>query len=76
MNPKEKSRRIEALHNLELLIEAYLREESSMRWGATDAQIRAAAKQMVQARKIPGAVVTRVRERLDAIRQQSASQVL
>lgn len=69
-------RKQQARRNLQLLVEAYLREESSMRWGATNAQISAAARQMVQGRQIPAPVVERVKERLNAIRQQSASAVL
>ncbi len=64
-------RKQEARRNLQLLVEAYLREESSMRWGATPGQIRAAAKQMVCGRQIPVPVVERVKERLNAIRQES-----
>ena len=69
-------RKQEARRNLQLLVEAYLREESSMRWGATPAQIRAAAKQMVRGRQIPAPVVERVKERLNALRQSSASAAL
>lgn len=68
-------RRQEARRNLQRLIEAYLREESSMRWGATNGQIRAAAKQMMQCRTVPAPLAARIRERLDAIRQQSAGTV-
>lgn len=68
-------RKKEARRNLQLLVEAYLREESAMRWGATPAQIRAAAKQMVRGRQIPAPVVERVKERLNALREQSASAV-
>jgi hypothetical protein len=73
MDPK---RKLEARRNLQRLLEAYLREESAMRWGATNAQIRAAAKQMVRGRQIPAPVVERIKERLNAIRQSSASAVL
>ena len=65
-------RKRQAKKNLQRLIEAYLREESSMRWGATSGQIRAAAKQMVETRSIPIPVIARVKERLNAIHQQSA----
>ena len=68
-------RRQEARRNLQRLIEAYLREESSMRWGATRAQIRAAAKQMMQSRTIPAPLAARIQERLNAIRQQSSDAV-
>lgn len=65
------NRKQEARRNLQRLIEAYLREESSMRWGATHRQIRAAAKQMVRSRSIPAPVVARVKERLNVIREAS-----
>ena len=68
-------RQREARKNLQMLVEAYLREESSMRWGATAAQIRAAAKKMVDARQIPQPLAMRLRERYRAIRQQGASSV-
>lgn len=70
------ARRREARKNLQQLIEAYLREESSMRWGATNGQIRAAAKQMMQSRTVPAALAARIQERLDAIRQSKAGAVL
>jgi len=69
----DRKRKREARKNLRMLIEAYLREESSMRWGATDRQIRAAAKQMTVSGLVPAPLVIRIRERLRAIRQQSAS---
>ena len=61
-----------AYRNLQRLIEAYLREESSMRWGATDAQIQDAAKKMMQNRTIPASLARGLREKIDAISQQSA----
>ena len=66
-------RKAQARQNLQRLIEAYLREESSMRWGATPGQIRSAAKQMIATRRIPAPLVTRLRESLNAICEQSAS---
>lgn len=66
-------RQREARKNLQMLVEAYLREESSMRWGATQNQIRAAAKQMVDSNKVPAVVAIRIKEHLRALRQQSAS---
>lgn len=68
-------RRKQARRNLQLLIEAYLREESSMRWGATNAQIRSAAKQMANSGLIPAKVVIRVKEHLNALRQQGSGQM-
>jgi len=71
----DRKRKREARKNLQMLIEAYLREESSMRWGASDNQIRAAAKQMTVSGLVPAKVAIRIKERLNAIRQQSASPV-
>ena len=68
----DKARRREARKNLRLLIEAYLREESSMRWGATPNQIRAAAKKMAEAGKIPAPLAHRIKERLNQCQKQSA----
>lgn len=68
-------RKVQARRNLQRLIEAYLREESSMRWGATRGQIRAAAKQMIANRCIPVPLVNRLREKLNAICEQSASEM-
>lgn len=67
------ARRREARKNLQQLIEAYLREESSMRWGSTPGQIRAAAKQMMESRRFPAPMVSRLREALSAVSEQSAS---
>lgn len=72
----DQQRRRQARRNLRLLIEAYLREESAMRWGATDNQIRAAAKQMAGSEMVPAPLAMRIRGRLDALRQQSAGQIL
>lgn len=69
-------RKREARRNLQKLIEAYLREESSMRWGATRGQIRAAAKQMMQGRTVPAPLAARIQERLNALRQSQASGIL
>lgn len=71
----DKLRKAQARRNLQLLIEAYLREESSMRWNATSNQIRAAAKQMAMSGLVPAKVAIRIKERLNAIRQQSAGKV-
>ena len=67
----DKARRRVARKNLRLLIEAYLREESSMRWGATPNQIRAAAKKMADAGKIPAPLAHRIKERLAQCQKQS-----
>jgi hypothetical protein len=68
----DKRRRQQARNNLRLLIEAYLRDESSMRWGATPNQIRAAAKKMAGAGKVPAPLAHRIRERLNQCQKQSA----
>ncbi len=73
MTVKASSRRREALHNLQLLLEAYLREESGMRWGSTPGQIRAAAKQMVRTRQVPAALVARLNERLELLRNKEVA---
>ena len=68
----DKRRKLEAKKNLRRLIEAYLREESSMRWSARPAQIRAAAKKMVDAGKVPAPLAHRIRERLEQCQKRSA----
>ena len=68
----DKARRREARKNLRLLIEAYLRDESAMRWGSRASQIRAAAKKMADAGKIPAPLAHRIMERLNQCQKQSA----
>lgn len=70
------ARRREARKNLQRLVEAYLREETTMRWGATPGQIRARAKQLVESRQIPGPLAQRIREKALAIRQSSTGEIL
>ena len=68
----DKARRRVARKNLRLLIEAYLRDESAMRWGSRPAQIRAAAKKMADAGKIPAPLAHRIKERLAQCQKQTA----
>ena len=68
----DKLRKLEAKRNLRRLIEAYLREESSMRWSARPSQIRAAAKKLADAGKVPAPLAHRIMERLNQCQKQSA----
>jgi len=72
----DRKRKREARKNLQMLIEAYLREESSMRWGASNNQIRAAAKQMTVSGLVPAKVAIRIKEHLSALRESKAGAVL
>lgn len=67
---------MDAKQALQRIVENYLRSESSMRWGATPGQIRAAAKQMIEARRIPAPLAKQIREHIDALRESEASRVL
>lgn len=70
----DSKRRREARRNLQKLIEAYLLEETSMRW-CRPGQIRAAAEKLMQSRTIPAPLAERIQERLNAIRLESSGTV-